>query len=204
LVKWDVGRYLPYYLSDDYVINHVVRREGLGVFFNPRSMVLAIEDCGVRDAFNWAVRQLWYVRIYGFRGFALYAVVYTIYAVTLPASLLLPPPLYLIGAVPYILGMIKDNMRIMGMIRVNREYGVRISRSFRLILPLASVLNVYFTLLAIVKALCTDKIEWRGRTYTSREAILMVHRHPLHWVLEASPGGDMGIPLGSWRIGDWP
>ncbi len=84
LDKWDVRDYLPYYLSDDYVITHFVHREGRAIDFVPESLVLTLEDAGIKEAFNWTVRQLWYVRVYGFRGFLLYAVSYTLYAITLP------------------------------------------------------------------------------------------------------------------------
>lgn len=178
LEKHRAREYLPYYLSDDYVINKIVRNEGLRVLFNPGALALTIEDCGVGEALAWASRQLWYVRVYGFRGFIIYGVTYTVYAITPLLYPLIPSPFSLICALPYVLGIIKDYVRMRGILRLNEEYRGRVGILASL-LPLVSVINVYFTLLAIIKALVMDRIEWRGRIYTRRDALVMMHKYEL-------------------------
>jgi hypothetical protein len=180
--KWSIRDYLPYYLSDDYVITHFVHREGLGIEFVPESLVLTLEDVGLREAFSWAVRQLWYVRVYGFKGFMLYAASYTLYAITLPmaaALSIINPYVSILGVLPYLLGMVKDYVRVSGIRGLNKYYRERITRRYAVLLALASVPNVYFSWLAIVKTTFTNSINWRGRVFTVNDAVRLMREKPL-------------------------
>ena len=182
LDKWGVRDYLPYYLSDDYVITHFVHREGLGIEFVPESLVLTLEDVGVRDAFNWAVRQLWYVRVYGFRGFLLYAASYTLYVVTLPIAValsLINAWFIIPGLLPFILGVVKDYVRISSIRGLDEFYSMSITGRYSILLALASILNVYFSWLAIIKTMLTKSINWRGRVFTVMDAIRLMREKPL-------------------------
>ena len=182
LDKWGVRDYLPYYLSDDYVITHFVHREGLGIEFVPESLVLTLEDVGVRDAFNWAVRQLWYVRVYGFRGFLLYAASYTLYVVTLPIAValsLINAWFIVPGLLPFILGVVKDYVRISSIRGLDEFYGMNITGRYSILLALASILNVYFSWLVIIKTMFTKSINWRGRVFTVMDAIRLMREKPL-------------------------
>ena len=180
--KWSVRDYLPYYLSDDYVITHFVHREGLGIEFVPESLVLTLEDVGLREAFSWAVRQLWYVRVYGFKGFMLYAASYTLYAITLPMAatlLIINTYVSILGVLPYLLGMVKDYVRVSGIRGLNKYYRERITRRYAVLLALASVPNVYFSWLAIIKTTFTNSINWRGRVFTVNDAVRLMREKPL-------------------------
>ncbi len=182
LDRWNVRDYLPHYLSDDYVITHFVHREGLGIDFVPESLVLTLEDANVREAFNWAVRQLWYVRVYGFRGFLLYAASYTLYVITLPIAIalsLINALLILPGLLPFIIGVVKDYVRISNIRRLDEFYSVNITREYSILLALASILNVYFSWLAIIKTMLTKSINWRGRVFTVEDAVRLMREKPL-------------------------
>jgi len=180
--KWFIRDYLPNYLSDDYVITHFVHREGLDIAFVPESLVLTLEDISLRDAFSWAVRQLWYVRVYGFRGFMLYAASYTLYVITLPIAIALSiinPYLLVLGVTPYLLGVVKDYIRVDEIRKLNDFYHEEITKQYTILLALASIINVYFSWLAIMKTAFTSSINWRGRIFTVDDAIRLMREKPL-------------------------
>ncbi|ADN49482.1 glycosyltransferase [Vulcanisaeta distributa] len=182
LDKWRIRDYLPYYLSDDYVITHFVHREGLAIDFVPESLVLTLEDVSIKEAFTWSVRQLWYVRVYGFRGFLLYAASYTLYVVTLPIAIALSfiNAWFIVpGLLPFIFGVVKDYIRISGIKALDRFYGINITRGYSTLLALISILNVYFSWLAIIKTMFTKSINWRGREFTVMDAIRLMKERPL-------------------------
>ncbi len=174
LDKWSVREYLPYYLSDDYVITHFVHREGLGIDFVPESLVLTLEDAGLRDAFSWSVRQLWYVRVYGFRGFLLYAASYSLYAIELPIAVFLSIYYYLpfaiLGLLPFVVGVVKDFVRINSIRSLGDFYRNNIPTGYAVLLALVSIINVYFSWLVIISTLFTRSIVWRGRVFTIDDA----------------------------------
>ena len=182
ILKWELVKYLPYYLSDDYVITHMVHKDGLKVGFTPRSMVITLEDSGVRDAFKWAVRQLWYVKVYGFNGFILYAASYTLYAVTLPIALALSLFVnwaIVLGLTPYLIGVVKDYYRISRIRFQKTFYANNIRSRYAYTLAAASILNVYFSWLAIVVTAFTKSINWRGRVFTVNDVKRGVESMPL-------------------------
>ena len=182
LSKWGVRDYLPYYLSDDYVVTHFVHREGLNIDFVPESLVLTLEDIGIREAFSWAVRQLWYVRVYGFRGFLLYAVSYTLYVITLPIAVALSAIsnwFIVVGLLPFIIGVGKDFVRISSIRSLDQFYSINITRRYAVLLALVSILNVYFSWLVIIRTILTKSINWRGRVFTVFDANRLMMAKPL-------------------------
>ncbi|GGI82060.1 glycosyl transferase [Vulcanisaeta souniana JCM 11219] len=182
LDKWGVRDYLPYYLSDDYVITHFVHKEGLNIDFVPESLALTLEDINIREAFSWAVRQLWYVRVYGFRGFLLYAGSYTLYVITLPIAMALSiiNSWFIVpGLLPFIIGAVKDYVRISSIRSLDPFYGMNITRRYSILLALVSILNVYFSWLAIIKTVVTKSINWRGRVFTVFDANRLMMAKPL-------------------------
>ncbi|WP_291765033.1 glycosyltransferase [Caldivirga sp. UBA161] len=182
VLKWGLVKYLPHYLSDDYVITHMVHREGLKVGFTPRSMVITLEDSGVRDAFNWAVRQLWYVKVYGFNGFMLYAASYTLYALTLPIALALSLFInwaIVPGLLPYLIGVAKDYYRVSRIRSQKTFYANNIGSRYAYALAAASILNVYFSWLTIMATAFTKSINWRGRVFTINDVKRGIKLRPL-------------------------
>ncbi len=182
LSKWGVRDYLPYYLSDDYVITHFVHREGLNIDFVPESLVLTLEDIGIREALSWAVRQLWYVRVYGFRGFLLYAMSYTLYATTLPIAValsIISNWFIVVGLLPFIIGVGKDFVRISSIRSLDQFYSINITRRYAVLLALVSILNVYFSWLVIIRTILTRSINWRGRVFTVFDANRLMMTKPL-------------------------
>ncbi|ABW02073.1 glycosyltransferase [Caldivirga maquilingensis] len=182
ILKWELVKYLPHYLSDDYVITHMVHRDGLKVGFTPRSMVITLEDSGVKDAFKWAVRQLWYVKVYGFNGFILYTASYTLYAFTLPIALALSLFInwvIILGLAPYLIGVIKDYYRISRIRSQGVFYASNIGGRYAYALAAASILNVYFSWLAIIVTAFTKSINWRGRVFTIQDVKRGIESMPL-------------------------
>lgn len=182
LERWNITKYLPHYLSDDYVFTHMVHKDGLRIVFIPDALVLTLEDVGILDSFKWAVRQLWYVKVYGFSGFALYAASYTVLAITLPLSIALATmanALYATGILPYILGVFKDYYRLSRIRSLNEYYGGNIPRRIALAIALASPLNVYFSWLAIITAALSRSINWRGRLFSVKDVEEGKARAPL-------------------------
>jgi cellulose synthase/poly-beta-1,6-N-acetylglucosamine synthase-like glycosyltransferase len=182
--KYSIHYYLPHYLSDDYVVTHFVHKEGLPIAFTPESLVLTYEDADIKEAFSWAVRQLWYVRVYGFNGFLLYAVSYTLYVITLPLAitlflLSLNPWFLLLGLLPFLFGVIKDYIRINSIRGLDEFYRERISKGFVILLAFTSIINVYFSWLVIIKTMFTRSINWRGRVFTIDDAIKLMREKPL-------------------------
>lgn len=182
VLKWRLVEYLPHYLSDDYVITHMVHKDGLKVGFTPRSMVITLEDSGIRDAFNWAVRQLWYVKVYGFNGFILYTASYTLYALTLPIALALSLFInwaIIPGIVPYLIGVVKDYYRISRIRSQGAFYANNIKSKYAYALAAASILNVYFSWLVIIVTAFTKSINWRGRVFTVNDVKRGIELMPL-------------------------
>ncbi|MGC9136264.1 glycosyltransferase [Caldivirga sp.] len=182
MVKWGVVKYLPYYLSDDYVLTHMVHRDGLKVGFTPRSIVITPENTGIRGAFKWAVRQLWYVKVYSFNGFMLYAASYTLYAVTLPLALALSVLInwiILLGLAPYLIGVVKDYYRISRIRTQNIFYAKNIGIKYTYALAATSILNVYFSWLALIVTMFTKSINWRGRVFTINDVKRGIELMPL-------------------------
>ena len=184
LDKYNVEYYLKHYLSDDYVLTHIVHREGGSIAFIPEATVLTLEDVGLRDAFNWSVRQLWYVKVYGFRGFELYIGIYTVYAITLPlavASFIASgqSAVLAIGLLPYVVGVFKDFIRVSGLRGLGKFYESKISVKYAALLALTSIPNVYFSWFASMKTLATKRINWRGRVFDEEYARLNMLKNPL-------------------------
>ena len=182
LLKWNVTKYLPHYLSDDYVITHMAHRDGLEISFTPRSMVITLEDTNVSEAFRWAVRQLWYVKVYGFSGFALYAASYTLYALTLPIAVAISALIHwalALGLVPYVVGVFKDYYRVSRIRGLGPFYATIIKGRYTYALALASIINVYFSWAAILATALTRRINWRGRVFTVDDVKRGVEQAPL-------------------------
>ncbi|WP_069808114.1 glycosyltransferase [Vulcanisaeta thermophila] len=182
--KWNVPDYLPNYYSDDYVITHFVHKEGLKIAFVPKSMVITLEDTNLRGAFEWAVRQLWFVRVYGFRGFLLYLASYTLLATTLPLGLITAlltstPWLALATLMPYIIGSIKDYYRVRSISGLSQFHQRYIGRRLPIYMGLASILNIYFSWIAILRTMTKRSITWRGRVFTEDGARARMRDKPL-------------------------
>jgi hypothetical protein len=182
LLKWSITKYLPHYLSDDYVMTHLAHRDGLRISFTPRSMVITLEDTNVGEAFRWAVRQLWYVKVYGFSGFALYSASYTLYALTLPIAVAISVFIHwalALGLVPYVVGVFKDYYRVSRIRGLGPFYAAIIKGRYTYALALASIVNVYFSWAAILATALTRRINWRGRVFTVDDVKRGVEQAPL-------------------------
>ncbi len=84
-----------------------------------------------------------------------------------------------LGLLPFIIGVVKDYVRISGIRSLGEFYGVNITRNYSTLLALASVLNVYFSWFAIIKTMFTESIIWRGRVFTVMDAVKLMKERPL-------------------------
>ncbi len=80
----------PLYLSDDYLITRKIHELRMKIEFEPSAIVLSLAEDDVRAVFNWAVRQMWYVKVYGKRAFQASLASYTVMALASLTFLALP------------------------------------------------------------------------------------------------------------------
>ena len=51
-------------VSDDFTLTHAIQDAGLEIYFVPRALTASVEDCGVRELFEFATRQMKITRVY--------------------------------------------------------------------------------------------------------------------------------------------
>ncbi len=154
-------------LSDDYAMTHAVRRAGLRVEFVPSCLVGSRGDVGLRELFSWSARQIAITRVYWPAFFAFAAVTHLMYGAFLALALLQGRfALVLIVLLPGILG---GGLRARAIAELAPQWKEIITRylwAYFLLVPFAGVL----TLLGVLRALWSRRIEWRGKRYEMRSA----------------------------------
>ncbi len=147
-------------LSDDYALTHAVRRSGLKVTFVPNSLVPSYGSVGIGELLSWITRQIKITRVYWpalFWAGAAHHAVYTAFLVLGPwaggrAALVLWVAVLFMGVWT-------------GAARARRFPWVRkYAWAYATMFPLASFLTVQ----AVLRALVSRRIEWRGRIYEMR------------------------------------
>ena len=147
-------------LSDDYALTHAVRRAGLKVAFVPSGLVPSYGRVGFTELCSWVTRQMAITRIYWsglFRIAALHHTFYLTFLVMGPwaggsAGLILWLAVLALGAYS---GASRARRNIWG-----RPYWWAYATMF----PLASVLTIQ----AVLRAIASRRIHWRGRIYEMR------------------------------------
>ena len=146
-------------LSDDYALTHTVRRSELEVTFVPECLVPSYGSVSLGELLSWVTRQIKITRVYWPALFwaAAHHGVYTAFLVLGSwaggrAALVLWVAVLLMGAWT-------------GAARARRFPWVRkYAWAFATMFPLASFLTVQ----AVLRALMSRRIEWRGRVYEMR------------------------------------
>ena len=147
-------------LSDDYALTHAVRRSGLKVTFVPNCLVPSYGSVGIGELLSWVTRQIKITRVYWPAMFWVAAAhhgVYTTFLVLGPwaggrTALVLWVAVLFMGAWT-------------GAARARRFPWVRKHAwAYATMFPLAS----FLTFQAVLRALVSRRIEWRGRVYEMR------------------------------------
>ena len=155
-------------LSDDYAITHAVRRAGLRVAFVPGCVVGSEGAVGLASMLSWVARQISITRVYWPALFWLTAVS----NLSSMAFLVLAPlvggvvPLALLAAVLG-LGCASGGLRAVALGHLAPQWRVEVHRwlwAYVLMAPLCGLITAY----AVLSALVSRQIEWRGIRYEMR------------------------------------
>jgi cellulose synthase/poly-beta-1,6-N-acetylglucosamine synthase-like glycosyltransferase len=152
-------------LSDDYAMTHAVRRAGLKVEFVPSCLVGSRGEVGLRELLSWCARQITITRVYWPELFAIAAATHLIYGAFLALALL--QGAFVLTAIVLLPGLIGGGLRAKAIAELAPQWRAAISRhlwAYFLLVPFAGVL----TLLGVLRALCSRRIEWRGKCYEMR------------------------------------
>ncbi len=152
-------------LSDDYAMTHAVRRAGLRVEFVPSCLVGSRGGVGLRELFSWSARQIAITRVYWPAFFAFAAVTHLIYGTFLGIALI--QGRFGLMAVVLLPGILGGGLRAMAIAELAPQWRETISRylwAYALFVPLAGTM----TLLGVLRALASRRIEWRGKLYEMR------------------------------------
>lgn len=147
-------------LSDDYALTHAVRRAGLEVRFVPECLVPSYGRIGIGELLSWVTRQVKITRVYWPAWFWAAAAHHGLYA----TFLVLGPwaggwPAFVLWVAVLFMGAWSGARRARR-IPWARNYAWAYATMF----PLAS----FLTIQAVLRALVSRRIEWRGRVYEMR------------------------------------
>lgn len=166
-------------LSDDYAMTHAVRRAGLRVEFVPSCLVGSRGKVGLRELLSWCSRQITITRVYWPALFALAAATHLIYGAFLALAIF--QGAFALLSIVLLPGLIGGGLRATAIAELAPQWRETISRhlwAYFLLVPFAGVL----TLLGVLRALWSRRIEWRGKLYEMRSAtetiILQTERIP--------------------------
>jgi cellulose synthase/poly-beta-1,6-N-acetylglucosamine synthase-like glycosyltransferase len=152
-------------LSDDLAMTHAVRRAGLRVEFVPSCIVGSRGDVGLLELLSWCSRQLAITRVYWPALFAVGAATHLIYGVFLALALL--QGRFALLAMVLLPGLIGGGLRAKAIAELAPQWQETISRhlwAYVFLVPAAGIL----TLLGVLRALWSRRIEWRGKVYEMR------------------------------------
>lgn len=147
-------------LSDDYALTHAVRRFGLNVSFVPECLVPSYGSVGVSELASWITRQIKITRVYWPALFWIAAAHHGLYSSFLVLGAWAGGRWGLgLWVAVLLMGVWSGAARA----RVNRWARDHVW-AYATLFPLASLLTVQ----AVVRALLSRRIEWRGRSYIMR------------------------------------
>jgi hypothetical protein len=152
-------------LSDDLAMTHAVRRAGLRVEFVPSCIVGSRGDIGLLELLSWCARQLTITRVYWPALFAVGATTHLIYGAFLALSIL--QGAFALLAIVLLPGLIGGGLRARAIAELAPQWRETISRNlwaYFLLVPAAGIV----TLLGVLRALWSRRIEWRGKVYEMR------------------------------------
>ena len=152
-------------LSDDYAITHAVRRAGLKVEFVPSCLVGSRGEVSLREVVSWCARQITITRVYWPALFAIAAATHLIYGAFL--ALALSQEAFVLMGIVLLPGLIGGGLRAAVIAELAPQWRETISRhlwAYFLLAPFAGVV----TLLGVLRALWSRRVEWRGKSYEMR------------------------------------
>jgi hypothetical protein len=152
-------------LSDDYAMTHAVRRAGLRVDFVPSCLVGSRGEVGLRELVSWCARQIAITRVYWPALFAIVAATHLVYGAFLALALF--QGAFVLMGIVLLPGLIGGGLRATAISDLAPQWRETISRhlwAYFLLVPFAGVL----TLLGVLRALWSRRIEWRGKLYEMR------------------------------------
>jgi len=152
-------------LSDDYAMTHAVRRAGLRVEFVPSCLVGSRGEVGLREVLSWSARQITITRVYWPALFAVAAATHLIYGAFLALALF--QGAFALTGMVLLPGLIGGGLRAAAIAELAPQWRETISRhlwAYCLLVPFAGLL----TLLGVLRALGSRRIEWRGKIYEMR------------------------------------
>jgi hypothetical protein len=155
-------------LSDDYALTHAVRRAGLLVAFVPDALVGSEGRVPLLSVLSWVARQISITRVYWpalFRLAALSSLCSAALLVLAPLSgRALPLGLLLASLV---VGSLAGGLRAVALGRLAPRWRPEVRRFFWAYVLLAPVAGLV-TAMAVLRALSSRRIEWRGTRYEMR------------------------------------
>jgi cellulose synthase/poly-beta-1,6-N-acetylglucosamine synthase-like glycosyltransferase len=152
-------------LSDDYAMTHAVRRAGLRVEFVPSCLVASRGDASFREVVSWCARQIAITRVYWPAFFAVAATTHLLYGAFLALALL--QGRFALTALVLLPGVIGGSLRAKAIAELAPQWREAISRhlwAYALLVPVSGML----TLLGVLRAMVSRRIEWRGKVYEMR------------------------------------
>ncbi len=152
-------------LSDDYAMTHAVRRAGLRVEFVPSCLVGSRGDVGMRELAAWCARQIAITRVYWPALFAVAAATHLVYGAFLALALF--QGRIALMAMVLLPGIVGGGIRAKAIAELAPQWRETIFRylwAYALLVPIAGML----TLLGVLRALWSRRIEWRGKLYEMR------------------------------------
>jgi cellulose synthase/poly-beta-1,6-N-acetylglucosamine synthase-like glycosyltransferase len=161
-------------VSDDFTMTRALKAASLPIHFVPRCLTPSLEDCTVRELFEFTTRQLKITRAYAAHlwklvlvGSLLFSLVFFGGIVLVGVRLVLGLPILIPGLLLlliFFLGAAKAQVRMnaVGIPLAHYREVLKITLPFHLLLwPVTSLLYLYNALAAAF----SRRIEWRGITY---------------------------------------
>ncbi len=158
-------------LSDDYALTHAVRRAGLRVEFVPRAIVASSGTVGLAALLRWCTRQIKITRVYWPALFRVAAVTHLLFTIFVASASFLALGGHrgvglVLGAVG-VLSWLSAWLRTVGIRSLAPRWDRRLKRDTWWMVVLAPLAS-FVTAQAVIRALASRRIQWRGRIYEMR------------------------------------
>lgn len=161
-------------VSDDFTVTRAMNRAGLDIVFVPQALTPSIEDCTVRELFEFTTRQMKITRVYSPNLWALSFFGSGLFTIVMLAALLI----MIFSAkndVPVVVAMFtllavtvfsigKSWLRLKAVHLVLPQYNRKLQRQFVPQITLWALVPAIF-LFDCLAALISRRITWRGTTY---------------------------------------
>jgi ceramide glucosyltransferase len=182
-------------LSDDFALTRALQEASLPVHFVPACLTASLEDCRLRELFEFTTRQLKITRVYAPALWKIVLVSNLLFVLVFYGGLALACaraalgldyawPLAFVSAV-FLLGTWKASFRLRAAALVLEDHHAQLRAGLwphLLLWPLTAALFLYNALAAAL----SRRIEWRGVTYELKSATETA-------IINAEPIADLGL-----------